>query len=1202
MTTQVAPQISSSNSTWSNLSHARRIFRFWNQLDESFAAILVSILIAMVPLRISNAALEMDQSIQIDPTGQLRRLTEAQLLWEDAYSAWENDDILSATESITRAIELSPNDADLLNFRADILLEEGRYREAIEDLETAAGLLPGSDSAHGNLGWALILEGSFLKSRRASLAASKLDPLTWQWQFNLAHSYLLLGDVVTARKYYEIALPLIPSLSELESPPWADFEIFMDRGWSVGAVTETAEWLKSNYSDYSEHRSAISLLYSTIEYQSNHQYQLALETSMRALAQLNQLFEHDHLIMAWANYFVASSYHSLGNYNKAEEYYVKALAIPSRVLGEDSPYTADFLRDLGMLYWSMGEYARAEANLKTSLSIIEGTLGADHYQTGTGLNNLGRLYVEMGSYLRAESLLLKSLALSERNYGPNSDAVADDLDSLAHLYYSKGDYSVAERLYLRALEIVTGLHGTESNSYATTESNLGLLYQDLGDYDRAERMFEHSLEISEATFGRNDLNTAIAIHNLASLLSDKEEIADAETLYKEGISIAEKVLGPRHPLMSVDYHNLATLYDLVDNTAEAISYFERALLISQQSLGTDHPSTISTILSLADLLHTSGQSERARSLYSLIPPIPAAGRSPEVLAYLQYGWATYFAREEEYEAAVFYGKHAVNTLQEFRGTLTELEKKLQQLFVDKRSSIYRDLANWLIETGRFAEAQQILAMLREDEYFQYIQRSASEDPRKTQAAYSSSESAWAARYQEINKHLVSISIEFQELENLKAAGLTEAQKSRYRTLEADIRVGREAFMVFQEQIRKDYFAQGMERTIELANKDIDIDSLDRISGILASQEVETALLTYLIGENQLRILLTLPSALPIVREVDVSGKDLRHRVYEYRSILNDPYSDPVPAANELYRLLIAPVEADLLQSKTRLLILQLDDVLRYLPFSALHDGDGYLIQRYALSIYTPAVSHEDQNNRAASWRVAGFGFAKGTQEFPALPFAVQELDAIVKERESIDSVGIVEGTVRVDGDFTSLAMSDLLSSQDFSVLHMATHFVFRPGTVNESYLVLGEGKRLSLNELRLGNYPFLGLDLITLSACDTAMGMRNADGREMEGFATLAQRRGAASVIATLWPVADMSTAYLMVRFYDVVTRQGGAKAEALRRAQIDFIELGNDTDEGMLDFKALGLEDIEDDGSVSMKRLSHPYFWAPFILMGDWS
>ena len=1136
-----------------------------------------------------------------DPSGQLSQKNPTQELWEAANRAWENDDTGKALQLLAEAIDLSPTDAELFGLRGRILLDEGKYADAVKNLRAAAQMIPGSPTAHGNLGWALLLEGAFLESRHASVAAHNLDPIAWEWLFNIGHSFLLLGDLETARQYYKTALPLIPELPEIESPPWASFDTFATRGLSPIDLGEIRDWVRLMYPDYAEHRSAISLMWSAIDRQNDLKYEDALKTSLRAIQKLQKLFGADHLILAWAHYYVGSSHHLLGDYKAAENHYLKALAIPKQVLGEGSPYTADFANDLANLYLAMGEYEQAETLFENSLKIAEERLGPNHYQTGTGLSKLGELYSRMGRYSQAEMLLLKSLALSEQSAGPLSADVASELNSLAWLYHSKGAYSDAQEAYLKSLHIFRQLYGEDSLDYANTESNLALLYQDLGDYERAKELREHSLEVTRRTLGNDSLDTAIAIHNLASLRHEMSELDEAEALYLEGISIAERTLGSSHPDMAVDFHNVARLYWDIGNFEQALNYFDRALAISQSTLGTDHPNTVITTLEFAEFLHGQGQSSRAQSLYELIPPVPSPGRSAEALAYLQYGWAKRFAREEDLATAIFFGKQAINTLQEFRGTLTELEKKLQQSFVSSRSFFYRDLATWLIDSGRLAEAQQVLEMQKEDEFFQYIQRSSAEDPRKTRATYDPAEATWAARYRDINERLVSISAEYLRLREQKSIGLNPAEELLFKALEADMRVGRMAFMSFQEDIRREYFAQGIERAMELAKKDIDLDSQERISAFLDSLDIKAGLLTYLVGENQLRILLTLPGSPPILRESPISAKELRQQVYNFRTLLQDPYSDPIPAARGLYRYLIEPVAADLLQTEIETIMLQLDDVLRYIPFAALHDGNKYLIQKHALAIYTPAAKQSRTEVQAHKWRVAGLGFSEGSDDFSALPYVSQELDAIVLESDTGDSLGVVGGVVKLDRDFTAESLSDLLHSGGFSVLHVATHFVFRPGTVDDSYMVLGKGKKLSLNDLRVGDYPFFGLDLIALSACETALGVRNADGREMEGFGALAQSRGASSVMATLWPVSDLSTAYLMVQFYSLRETKGTTKADSLRLAQLEFLEfdLGRPTEK--LDFSAVGLREVGGQAVPDKDLLRHPYFWAPFILMGDW-
>ena len=144
---------------------------------------------------------------------------------------------------------------------------------------------------------------------------------------------------------------------------------------------------------------------------------------------------------------------------------------------------------------------------------------------------------------------------------------------------------------------------------------------------------------------------------------------------------------------------------------------------------------------------------------------------------------------------------------------------------------------------------------------------------------------------------------------------------------------------------------------------------------------------------------------------------------------------------------------------------------------------------------------------------------------------------------------------------------------------------------------------MTLEEFRSMPQVLQGVELLTLSACDTAVGGEGADGREVEGFAVLAQRQGAKAVVATLWAVADESTALLMREFYRLrMSDPALTKAEALRRAQLGLLTgqiRGNSSaDRGAKVNRGVEGRPFDQD---PQRPYAHPYFWAPFLLMGNW-
>jgi len=172
------------------------------------------------------------------------------------------------------------------------------------------------------------------------------------------------------------------------------------------------------------------------------------------------------------------------------------------------------------------------------------------------------------------------------------------------------------------------------------------------------------------------------------------------------------------------------------------------------------------------------------------------------------------------------------------------------------------------------------------------------------------------------------------------------------------------------------------------------------------------------------------------------------------------------------------------------------------------------------------------------------------------------------------------GVIRLDEQFTRQTMVDGLQ-QGYPVVHIASHFELQPDSEDSSFLLLGDGSHLTLTKLSLIPNLFANVDLLTLSACNTAVGLTNASGGEWESLGMIAQRKGAKAIIATLWPVADDSTTLLMQQFYRLHESEHGiSKAEALRRAQLTLLEGTGDPTQG---------------------RFAHPFFWAPFVLIGNW-
>ena len=296
----------------------------------------------------------------------------------------------------------------------------------------------------------------------------------------------------------------------------------------------------------------------------------------------------------------------------------------------------------------------------------------------------------------------------------------------------------------------------------------------------------------------------------------------------------------------------------------------------------------------------------------------------------------------------------------------------------------------------------------------------------------------------------------------------------------------------------------------------------------------------------------------------------------------------------------------------------LDGRLRYVPFAALNDGRHWLAERWPI-VYHTAASERRTELTSSEWRIAGLGVSEARKGFDPLPAVVAEIDGIVREGAR-DHAGVLPGHALLNGAFSQSAFRQQAADADNRILHIASHFGLRPGNDAQSSLLLGTVKAngdpdtLSLRALRESDPPLdlRHLDLVTLSACDTAMGGADDTGAEIEGMGAIIQGQGARGVLASLWPVADTSTGRLMQTFYRLrAEHPEQTKAQDLQLAQLALLH-------GTLDGAGpaggcvpsrrpvnLGINGKPDTppppAGDPACRWSHPYYWAPFILMGNW-
>lgn len=330
----------------------------------------------------------------------------------------------------------------------------------------------------------------------------------------------------------------------------------------------------------------------------------------------------------------------------------------------------------------------------------------------------------------------------------------------------------------------------------------------------------------------------------------------------------------------------------------------------------------------------------------------------------------------------------------------------------------------------------------------------------------------------------------------------------------------------------------------------------------------------------------------------MSEAELNKTIEDFRRDLQSPGTNAKVNANKLYQWLIQPLEADLAEAKTKTIIFAPDERLRYIPLAALHDSKQWLIERFNINNIT-ALSLMDLNTKPQTKReilAAAFTdinrnvtvpLGKETANFRGLRYAGKEVDEI--------TATISGSTKLLDNQFNKDIVYQM---NDYSVVHLATHAAFVDGKPEESVIVLGDGKYVTLGDVKDWNLP--NVDLVVLSACETGLG-GFGDGKEILGFGYRMQQIGAKAAIASLWKVDDPSTSQLMQLFYENLATGTMTKSEALRKAQLKLLNGNNSSRNPERRGITVNIQPgTSSRNEKSQSGYSHPYYWAPFILIGN--
>ena len=905
----------------------------------------------------------------------------------------------------------------------------------------------------------------------------------------------------------------------------------------------------------------------------------------RALAIYEKALGPNHLSTAMALNNLASLYLVQEAFEQAEPLYKRARTIYEKTLGPNHPSTAIALNNLASLYKAQGAFEQAESLYKRALTIRKKMLGPGHPSTATSLGNLASLYKAQGAFKQAESLYKRALAIHEKVLGPGHPSTATSLNNLAKLHQNQGAFDQAESLYKRALTIREKALGPDHPSTATSLNDLAQLYMYQGAFDRAEPLYERAIAIYEKALGPDHSSTAKSLNNLALLYQNQGAFNQAEPLYESALAITQKALGPNHPNTARCLSNLGSLYQEQGAFDKAESFYKQALAITQRVLGPDHPSTATSLSNLGGLYSAQQAFSEAEPLYKRALAVYKNVWGPDHLttALALSNLATLKLNQGRLNDALADYQRSLDIEEKnLTRTLTVANDSRRLAYVSTLlGSFYGMLSVHLraAPNHRLAATLALTTLLRRKGRTQDL----------TAHSYANLQRSLSAEYQYLLDDLAQARRQYAALAR---RGPTKGAEEQFTSQLGALQKEQDRVWDELTQVSPEIRTRTAAVMIEDIQQALPCRSALVEFAMYFPAHNDNGVLVPVVQTPRYAAYLVLPNRIDWVDLGPAEAID--GRVATFRVAVAAEREDIEAEAQALYALVMEPVVKHLDDSDTRQLFIAPDDQLNLVPFGALHDGKRYLIESYALRYLTTG------RDLLRPWDAG-----TGTQD---------SVVAVVNPKGAgLDGTESEANLLRdlFPGSFKKLVGAQATENQVVKrtrprILHLGTHGFFNTqrsspnprsslrtwtGTQTpvvhidnpmlRSGLVLAEnGDTPSddrtddgiLTAYEVSDWDLRGTQLVTLSACETALGELEL-GEGVFGLRRAFVLAGAQTQVMSLWKISDTVTPAVMESFYRRL-KSGEGRGEAMQNAQLEMLR---------------------------SRTHSHPFYWAAFVVSGEW-
>ncbi len=810
---------------------------------------------------------------------------------------------------------------------------------------------------------------------------------------------------------------------------------------------------------------------------------------------------------------------------------------------------APSLLSQGQINYDAGRFADAAIAYQQALDRYE--QAGDRLNQALSLNHLSLAYQELGQWQQAEAAIHQSLNLLKTQ----SDAgiLAQALNTQGSLKLATGQTEAALKTWQEA-----------ENAYAQARDEMGVLGSKINQAQALQSlgMFRRSLNIIEQVQQAlktqpNSSMKATGLHSLGLVWQAIGNLKQSQNVLKESLAVAQTLNSSSD--ISAALFSLGNTARGLEETSAALQYYLRAAETATSSLSQVEAqlNQLKLLIYLKGLTNTWALLPSIQTDLAKLPPSRDA-------IYAEVNFAESLMQLLEVQQT---NNTNIPNHQDIAQLLAKAVQQAKTLNDQKAESLaLGTLGKLYITTQQWSEAQSL------------IQQALILSGRinATDISYQ-----WQWQLAQLLTHRGDIKSAIAA--NQEAVNILKSLRSDLVAMNPDVRFS------FQEQIEPIYRnlvslllqspsqdnlkqARNVIESLQLAELENFFRTAclrakaEQIDTVIEQGDRTAAVIYPIILPDRLAVIVSLPGQPLRQYSTKLSQEAVEKTISQMRQTMSLAFSqqEGIVVSQKVYDWLIRPVEAQLVEQGIKTLVFVLDGVLRNVPMAALHDGQQYLIEKYSIALTSGLQLLEPRSLKQLQLRSLTGGLTASRQGFSALPGVEEEVKQISTK---------IPSEILLNEKFTRSALENRINALPVAIVHLATHGEFSSNP--EKTFLLTWDERLNVNTLsqllttreQRNSQP---IELLILSACQTARG----DKRAALGLAGLAVRSGVRSTLATLWSVNDQSTAKTIVEFYHNLVQTDANRAEALRQAQLSLLK---------------------------QKQYQHPYYWAPFVLVGNW-